>query len=53
MSDSRSIVIGGVSGLGFGVFWFVWGKLGFWWGVVYGLFWPMWLGYRLAEYIWR
>ena len=35
-------------GFGFGVWWFVWGKVGFWWGALYGLFWPIWLGYRIA-----
>ena len=34
-----------------GVFWFVWGHYGFWWGILYGLFWPVWLGYRLAHFI--
>lgn len=41
------------AGAGFGVFWFVWGKLGFWWGVLYGIFWPIWAGYRIAEWAWR
>lgn len=36
-------------GVGVGVWWFVWGAKGFWWGVVYGACWPIWLGYRLAE----
>ena len=35
--------------VGLGVFWFVWGHYGFWWGVLYGLCWPVWAGYRLAE----
>lgn len=33
-----------------GVWWFVWGVKGFWWGALYGLGWPVWLGYRVAEY---
>lgn len=40
-------------GIACGVFWFVWGRLGFWHGVGYGLCWHEWLGYRLAEYLWR
>jgi hypothetical protein len=38
-------------GVGLGVWWFVWGAKGFWWGVLYGLFWPVWAGYRLADYL--
>lgn len=34
-----------------GVWWFVWGKFGFWWGVLYGLFWQVWIGYRLAAWL--
>lgn len=41
------------SGAGIGVFWFVWGKLGFWWGLLYGFSWPIWIGYRIAEWAWR
>lgn len=33
-----------------GVWWYVWGVYGFWWGVCYGFFWPVWLGFRLAAY---
>lgn len=33
-----------------GVWWHVWGIYGFWWGVCYGFFYPIWLGYRLAAY---
>jgi len=33
-----------------GVWWYVWGIYGFWWGVCYGFFWPVWLGFRLAAY---
>lgn len=44
---------GFATGAGFGVFWFVWGKLGFWWGVLYGIFWPVWAGYRITEWGWR
>jgi hypothetical protein len=40
-------------GIGLGVFWFVNAKVGFLWAVVYGLFWPLWVGYRLAEWLWR
>lgn len=34
-----------------GVFWYVWGLYGFWWGLAYGLFWQIWLGYRIAAYV--
>ena len=44
---------GFITSAGIGVFWFVWGKLGFWWGVLYGIFWPVWAGYRIAEWAWR
>jgi hypothetical protein len=43
------VTIGGFAGFGFGVFWYAWGKVGFWWAVVYGIFWIPWLGYRVAE----
>lgn len=39
--------------MNFGVFWFVWDAAGFWWAILYGLFWPVWVGYRLAEFLWR
>lgn len=38
-------------GIGFGVFWYVWGHLGFWWGVLYGACWPVWIGYRIAAWL--
>jgi len=48
MTISSSFQIGGI---GLGVFWFVWHQVGFWWGILYGLFWPVWIGYRLAEFL--
>ena len=51
--DGRKVSIVLCTGVGFGVFWFVWGKYGFWWGVLYGVFWETWLGYRLAEWLLR
>lgn len=39
------------TGIGGGVFWHVWTLYGFWWGVLYGLFWQSWVGYRLAVYL--
>jgi hypothetical protein len=39
--------------VGLGVLWFVWGLKGFWWGLLYGVFWQEWVGYRLAEYLLR
>ncbi len=41
--------VGGFAGFGFGVFGYAWGKVGFWWAVLYGVFWIPWLGYRVAE----
>lgn len=38
-------------GVGVGVFWYVWGIYGFFWGLAYGLWWPVWIGYRLAQYL--
>ena len=43
-----SVRLVGFGGIGSGVFWYVWGKLGFGWALVYGFFWPIWLGYHLA-----
>ncbi len=40
-----------LGGVGFGVAWHVWSVYGFWWGVLYGAFWPVWLGHRLAGYL--
>jgi hypothetical protein len=34
-----------------GVAYFIYGVHGFWWSVVYGLFWPTWAGYHLAHYL--
>lgn len=39
------------AGVGLGVFWFIWGHYGFWWGVLYGLFWPLWAGFKLAAFL--
>ena len=39
------------SGIGIGVFWFAWGKFGFGWGILYGIFYQVWFGYRLAEWL--
>lgn len=51
-STNRPIVYAFPSGsIALGVFWYTWGLYGFWWGLVYGAFWPMWIGYRLAEYL--
>lgn len=37
--------------VGMGVWWFTWGFYGFGWGVLYGTFWPTWIGWRLAQYL--
>lgn len=39
--------------IGAGVFWAAWSAHGFWWGLLYGLFWVFWVGYRLADYLLR
>ena len=52
MSDKVSYRTTAFSGFGIGVWWFVWGAKSFWWGVVYGAFWPVWLGYRAAAWLW-
>lgn len=49
MEDANKAAITIHTGFGVGVFWYVWGQLGFWWGLLYGLFWQVWVGYRLAE----
>jgi hypothetical protein len=30
-----------------GVFWHLWGVWGFWWGLLIGLFWEVWLGVKV------
>lgn len=37
--------------IGVGVWWYVWGLYGFWWGALYGIGWEVWVGYRLASYL--
>ncbi len=37
--------------VGLGVWWAVWDVYGFWWGLLYGLFWHEWVGYRLATFL--
>jgi hypothetical protein len=49
VSPSGPVTIGGFAGFGLGVFWYAWGKVGFWWAILYGVFWIPWLGYRVAE----
>ena len=46
-------IIIGVGGPGLGVFWAAWSYVGFWWALLYGFFWPVWIGFRLAEYLFR
>ena len=38
-------------GIGIGVWWYIWGLYGFWWGILYGLFWEVWAGIKLAHYL--
>jgi hypothetical protein len=50
MADEREVIVrSGLAGFGLGVWWYVWGVKGFWWGLLYGFFWPIWLGYHVAE----
>jgi len=39
-------------GMAAGTFWFVWDKLGFWWGLVYGVFWTVYVGFKIAGFLW-
>lgn len=36
---------------GIGVAIHVCNVFGFWWGVLYGIGWPIWIGYRLASWL--
>ena len=53
MDNTRTGMIRGYSfaAIGVGVWWYVWGLYGFWWGVLYGTCWQIWVGYRLAVYL--
>jgi hypothetical protein len=51
--SQQSVAITGFGGVGLGVWWAIWGLKGFWWGVLYGMFWPIWIGYRLAMWLWH
>lgn len=48
---NENITTGALGGIGWGVMWAVWGVHGFWWGLLYGLVWPIWIGFRLAQYL--
>ena len=37
------------TGVALGVFWAAWNLHGFWWGLIYGLFWPIALGFHATE----
>lgn len=50
-SSSRTVRAAFPTGIGIGVWWFVWGAKGFWWGLLYGMCWPIWIGYRLAAWL--
>lgn len=47
---NKSILVSIPLGFALGIFWFTWSKFGFWWGVLYGLGWLVWCGYRFAEW---
>jgi hypothetical protein len=51
MSDQQNYSVVSIAGPGFGVFWYIWGKVGFWHGVLYGIGWAPWVGYHLAHYL--
>lgn len=56
MNDATTRKIGQALGsvqlnVAVGVFWYVWGAKGFWWGLLYGFAWPAWVGYRLAAWL--
>jgi len=55
MSEQRVVITGftGIGSIGLGVMWAVWGHYGFWWGLLYGLGWVPWVGYRMAEWLLR
>ena len=53
MSETTTTYRAWPMGIGFGVWWFVWGVKGFWWGVLYGLCWPIWIGYHMAAWLLR
>lgn len=38
-------------GIFVGVFWALWGPYGFWWALLYAAFWPVWFGFRLAQWL--
>ncbi len=44
----KHVTITLLGGFGFGVFWYTWGIHGVWWAILYGVFWEVWLGYRIA-----
>ncbi len=37
--------------IGIGTFLAVKSQVGFWWALLYGIFWEGWFAYRLAEYL--
>ena len=41
--------VAGFGGVGVGVFWIAWTNVGFWWALLYGAFWPVWVGARVAS----
>ena len=38
-------------GIGIGAWWHIWGIYGFWWGMLYGVFWEVWVGIKLVHYL--
>lgn len=50
MADVQNVRVSGLLGINLGVFWYVWGLYGFWWGVLYGIGAPVWIGFRIASY---
>ena len=51
MTNTETVSSYSFAAIGVGVWWYVWGIYGFAWGVLYGVFWQIWVGYRLALYL--
>lgn len=49
VKNARNVVIW--SGAGWGFMWAVWDVYGFWWALLYGAFWPIWVSYHFARWM--
>lgn len=50
---STTITLSPLTGIWLAVLWATWPVYGFWWALVYALFWPVWFTFRVAEYLLR